>query len=105
MPIAYVADALFMYRYGSHDSISVAYKNDTLERTKQRLRVIEKHRAWLGERAYRERLAVYILRYVSWKTERWQTILYAFRRAGPRATVKDLVAKLFRAMRRDVPRS
>ena len=92
-PIAYVSAALFMYRFGLHDSISLANTTETLEHTKTRLLVLDKHRAWMGEKNYRDRLAVYILRFVLKRPDRLQVIRYSLFRAGILATLKDLWGK------------
>lgn len=98
-PIAYVPAALFMYRFGIHESISLANKSETLEQTMKRLQVIEKHRDWMGERHYRDRLAVYILRFIGSRKNILRIVLYSLRRAGFRATMKDLWSKTLERLR------
>ncbi|MEM7568050.1 MAG: glycosyltransferase family A protein, partial [Pseudomonadota bacterium] len=81
-PLAYVAAPLFTRDYGGHDGITLSARQETPQQLLARARVLEKHRAWLGEWHYRTRLASYLLKYVSRRPAALSYLRFALRRAG-----------------------
>lgn len=94
-PIAYVPEPLVVWRHGGHEGITLAAKAATPQALAARAKVIEKHRAWLGERRYRARLAGHILRYVSRRPSMIRYFVYSCRVAGVGPTMRYLVTRAF----------
>lgn len=101
--LAYVQDALYLRRSGPHASISSSSRRYSPEALLQQAAAARKHRAWLGERYYRERLAARLLSHLSQREAKYRYILYALRHAGLRATTTFLVRKAVRSWRRGRP--
>lgn len=98
--LAYVPDALYQRRCGSHTSISSSSRRYSPEELLHQAAAARKHRAWLGEWHYRERLAARLLSHLSQRHAKHRYILYAVRHAGLRATATFLVRKGIRSSRR-----
>ena len=92
-PLAYVPEALFLRRSG-HASITTKARAQTPEKLYQAAAAIHKHRAWLGERAYRRRLAAALLKYIGIRRKRHRYVVYALRRAGFTAVLEHFATKL-----------
>lgn len=99
-PIRYVAEPLFRYRRGSHDSITTKVRQMQPADMERRLLVTYKHREWLGERLFRRRIAHTILGYLGTRNQPWKLVLMALRKSGPMATATVLSEKLSKFMRR-----
>lgn len=97
--IAYVAEPLFLRRFGEHDSISAKARKMRVEDIPRRAGAIYKHRVWLGEEWFRRRLASIALSYIGRKRGKVKFLLYSVRHAGLAATAWWL---WFKAMRRDM---
>ena len=54
---------------------------------------VEKHTEWLGERDYRLRLAVYLLRFLGRRRSQWPFIWHEIKRAGLVPTLHVLYRK------------
>lgn len=99
-PIAYVEQALFRYRRGSHESITTKVKTEGVDDMERRLVVAYKHRQWMGETLFRRRVARTILSYVGHRRQPWKLVLLALRKSGLRATVGVLAEKFSNFMKR-----
>lgn len=99
-PIAYVDQPLFRYRRGSHESITTKVKTQGAADMERRLVVAYKHRQWMGERQFRQRVAYTILGYVGHRPQPWKLVLLALRKSGVRATVSVLAEKFGNFMKR-----
>ncbi|HVK99621.1 MAG TPA: glycosyltransferase family 2 protein [Dongiaceae bacterium] len=99
-PLHYVAQPLFLYRRGSHESITTKVRKLRPADMRRRLAVSYKHREWLGERMFRRRIAHCILGYLGTRDQPWRLVLMALREGGPRATATVLGEKLKRFMQR-----
>lgn len=99
-PIRYVAEPLFRYRRGSHDSITTKVRKMQPADMERRLLVTYKHREWLGERLFRRRIAHTILGYLGTRNQPWKLVLMALRKSGPMATATVLSEKFSKFMRR-----
>ena len=99
-PIPYVPESLFLYRRGRHASITSNMKSLGPDEMEQRLKVTYKHRAWLGERYFRRRMALTILGYIGNRKQPWRLALLAIRKSGVLATISVLTEKLRNFMKR-----
>lgn len=93
-PIPYVAENLFLYRRGRHASITSGTKAMGPEEIEKRLAVTYKHRAWLGESAFRRRVALTILGYIGHRKQPLRLLLLALRKSGLMATTTVMAEKL-----------
>lgn len=93
--LANIPKDIFNYRRG-HLSISTEVVNITIENTKRRLKAFKKHRKFLGEDAYNERVVNQILSYIGQKKNKISWLRFALKEAGVRATVKAIGASLGR---------
>lgn len=92
--LLYVETPLMLYRRGSHDSVTVKAKKLKIDNLQPRLAAIYKHRAWLGEEAFKRRVAMQTLAYVWDKQEPWLWVKESIRLAGLPSTVNALFQKL-----------
>ena len=90
-----ISKDIFNYRRG-HLSISTEVVNITIENTRRRLKAFKKHRQFLGEDAYNERVVNQILSYIGQKKNKISWIKFAIKEAGTRATAKAIIASLCR---------
>ena len=93
--LLYLKDPLFLYRRGSHDSVTLKAKSLKIEELHPRLASIYKHQAWLGNQAFRLRLANQTLAYIPQKKNRLRWIRESVRLAGWSATVRVLLRKVW----------
>jgi len=89
-----VEQPLYLRRVG-HDRITT----DAMRQTPEELfttaaAATHKHREWLGESAYRRRLAIVLLSFISQRERKLRYILAAIRHSGVRATLRVLASKL-----------
>ena len=94
--IAYVDQALFYYRFGTHEGISSKARKMTVDSYSPRLASIVKHRHWLGEKYYRYRTSRQILIEISKKNRKYSWLMYSLREGGLVATLSaflDMVKK------------
>jgi len=91
--LIYVQEPLFLYRRGAHDSVTLKSKTLQIDELEPRLASIYKHRAWLGERPFRLRVAAQALAYFPQKKNRVLWIKESIRLAGVTATLQVLVRK------------
>lgn len=94
--IAYIDEALFYYRFGSHEGISSKAKKMSVDTYAVRLASIEKHRSWMGERCYRYRMSRQILVEITKKNRKLSWVLYSLRMGGFHATCSAFVDMLKR---------
>ena len=99
MPLAYICDPLFDFRDGDHDRITNKAKHLTVEGLEKRTEVTRKHREWLGERAYRRRIAVAALAFIWSKSDRVGFLAYSLRNAGLGATATYLFGRVMLRVR------
>ena len=92
--IFYSDKELFLYRRGSHESLTTKAKNLSIDESENRLRSCYKHRSWLGERYFKRRAAGQILSYVFHKKQTVSWILKSMKVAGFRATLNVLMRKI-----------
>ncbi|EAR51194.1 glycosyltransferase [Oceanicola granulosus HTCC2516] len=94
-PVAMVPEPLYDRRTG-HDSIT----SSTLERRPADLlreaAALRKHRDWLGERAFRRRMARLLLAHLPQRRRKLPFVAASLRHAGLAATAGELVAKVRR---------
>ena len=98
-PLAYVRLPLLLYRHGDHSSMTQPKRDDTPACLMKRTVILEKHRAWLGERHYRDRLASYLLNAISHRPGKHRFLWQAIRHAGPRASFRYLLRRSLKANR------
>lgn len=91
--LLYVETPLLLYRRGSHDSVTVKAKDLKIGNLTHRLAAIYKHRAWLGDAAFKKRVAMQTLAYVWHKQQPLKWVKESIRLAGCVATVKALFYK------------
>jgi len=92
-PIAYIDRPLYLRRSG-HDRITTAAFHKTPAELLTSAAALRKHRDWLGEDAYRRRLARVLLSFISKRKSKLRYISAAIRHAGPRATLAELRKKV-----------
>lgn len=92
--LLYLKDALFLYRRGSHDSVTLKAKSLKIDELHPRLASVYKHQAWLGDKAFRLRLANQTLAYIPQKKNRLRWIRESVRLAGWSATARVLLRKV-----------
>lgn len=95
--IAYVPEPLFLYRLGSHESITTRARTMTLSDIGVRVEHIHKNRDWLGDADFRILLARKILEYIASKPHKLGFLAYALRHAGLAATARVLLKKALRS--------
>lgn len=88
-----VETPLYIRRTG-HDRITTRVISQTPEELYQTAAATHKHRAWLGEAAYRRRMAVIMLSYISQRRNKLRYLAASLRYGGLRATLSALAAKL-----------
>ena len=86
-PIAYVPRPLFLYRTADH-SMTRSARHETPAQRLRRAAALKKHRAWLGERYYHDRLASTILNSFSMLEKKHRYLYFSIRKAGLRATLR-----------------
>src|SRR5690606_16506796 len=99
-PLRYVARPLFLYRRGSHESITTKVKKLGLADMEKRLGAVRKHRHWLGESNYRLRVAQILLGYIGNRKNPAQFVWAALRQGGAVATGRVLWEKFGNFIRR-----
>jgi hypothetical protein len=104
-PLANVSEPLYRRRYSGHEGITTSARSKTPEELLETAAVLRKHRDWLGEWWYRERLAARLLAYVRHRPAKHRYIIEALRHAGPLATARFLFRQTFRSRRYRTPRS
>ena len=95
-PIAYVPQVLYRYRRGAHLSISSQAKDAGIDALERRTATIRKHREWIGERVFRDRLAETYLAYVGSRRDPWKFLAHSLKNAGLVATVRAVARRLGR---------
>ncbi len=98
--LAYVPQPLFLYRLGSHESITTRARSMTLSDIGVRVEHIHKNRDWLGDGNYRRLLAAKILEYIGGKPNKPAFLAYSLRHAGLGATLQVLLRKALRTPER-----
>ncbi len=88
-----VEEALYFRRVG-HDRITTEVLHQDPQELYRSAAATHKHRAWLGELAYRDRLAALLLSYIAQRKNKLSYIASAIRYAGVRATLRVLMSKL-----------
>lgn len=96
--IVYQTKDLFLYRRGSHHSVTAQAKDMTLDEAVVRLASAYKHRDWLGEKCFQIRAAGQILSYLFHKQDKWHWIKASLRIAGLSATLQVLWRKFFKRL-------
>ena len=91
-PLAFVGRQLYLRRTG-HDRITTAAARQTPAELLATGAAIYKHRAWLGEPAFRRRLAKVLLTFIAQRPAKVRFIAAAIRHAGLRATGLELLKK------------
>jgi len=110
-PIAYAPHILYRYRHGAHRSINSSAKGADIDALERRTATIRKHRGWMGERVFRDRLAEIYLAYIGSRRDPWIFLAHSLKNAGLMATVRAIAKTLIRwfllglraAVRRLVP--
>lgn len=92
--LLYVDEPLFLRRMGSYESITRKAACSSFADIQPRLAAARKHRNWMGEKNFRDRVANMVLAYLSKKPRKCQWVLHSIQQAGVRATVTCMHAKL-----------
>ncbi len=92
-PIAYIDRPLYLRRSG-HDRITTAALRKAPAELLESAAVLYKHRDWLGEGAFRRRLARVLLSFIAQRKRKSRYVATALRHAGPKATFLELLKKL-----------
>ncbi|MBX2846816.1 MAG: glycosyltransferase family 2 protein [Acidiferrobacterales bacterium] len=92
--LLYVDRPLFLYRRGTHESLTTKAKNMSMEDAERRLASVYKHKDWLGSKYFRMRVASQVLSYVFQKKEKTKWIKKSIELAGLRATFLVLSKKM-----------
>jgi glycosyltransferase involved in cell wall biosynthesis len=95
-PIAYVPCILYGYRQGAHQSLSSSLKSADIDALERRTATIRKHREWMGERVFRDRLADIYLAYVGSRRDPWKFLAHSLKNAGLTATMRAIARSLIR---------
>ncbi|WP_127112612.1 glycosyltransferase family 2 protein [Shimia sediminis] len=85
-PIAFVDQPLYIRQTG-HDRITTLARDKTPEELLTRAAAVVKHRAWLGEEAYRQRIAGNLLAFITHRSGKMRYLQASLKHAGLRATV------------------
>ena len=103
--ISYAPAALVLYRepHGG-DSLSDKVRELDPSGIEKQFKILEKHRALLGEKAYRHRLAAASLAHIRQRRNRMQLIGYAVRQAGLTAILGYLWSRICARLRYVVAR-
>ncbi len=91
--LLYVQEPLLLYRRGNHDSVTLAAKKLEIADLPPRLSATYKHRTWMGELAFRQRIARQTLAYVWHKKHPLKWVRESIRLAGWSATCNALWSK------------
>lgn len=94
-PLAFVDRALYLRQTG-HERVTTTALDKTPSQLLERAAAVTKHRAWLGEDAYRQRIAANLLAFISQRQDKARYILAALRHAGLRATLTYALKKKFK---------
>jgi len=89
-----IKEALFLYRKGTPDGITSKAKNMRVEHAETRLGSAVKHRAWLGEKYYKQRVADQLLSFIPKKRNKFAWLSKSIQMAGWVATFNALRKKL-----------
>ena len=98
-PLAYAAADLFDKGDDGGPSITSASAAADVAALDRRAAAFDKHRDWLGERRYRERLAETLLAYIGRRRNKAETLAHALRRAGPVAVARYFIGKALKSDR------
>ncbi|WP_241523917.1 glycosyltransferase family 2 protein [Oceaniglobus indicus] len=93
--LAHIERPLYFRRTG-HARITTEAIRQSPEELLQAAAVAHKHRAWLGERAFRRRIANTLLMFIARRQGRLRYVMASLRHAGLRATVSELAGKFRR---------
>ena len=91
--LAILEQPLYRRRVG-HASISTQVRDQSPAQVYETAAAAHKHRAWLGERAYRMRLARTLLSFISQRRGKLRYVAASLRHAGARATAMELLGRL-----------
>lgn len=89
-----IKEPLFLYRRGTPDGITSKAKNMRVEQAETRLGSAKKHRAWLGEKHYNQRVADQLLSFLPKKQNKLAWLSKSIQMAGWVATFNALLKKL-----------
>lgn len=92
--LLYEKQELFLYRKGNHEGITTKAKKLKIEQIYPRLKSAYKHRVWMGEKAFKRRIAEQVLLYILDKNQRYKWILKSIELAGINATLLVLFVKI-----------
>jgi len=98
--LAYVAEPLYLRRYGEHEGLTRQTRSEPVEQLLRKADAARKHRAWLGEWGFRNAVARALLRQFSRRPDRFHQLVQALRHAGPTATFATLAVMYRRSGRR-----
>jgi glycosyltransferase involved in cell wall biosynthesis len=93
--LAHIEKPLYFRRTG-HARITTEAIDQTPEELLVTAAAAHKHRAWLGERAYKRRIANTLLTFIAQRQGKLRYILASLRHAGIRATALELAGKFRR---------
>lgn len=94
--VIYLADALYLYRRGSHEGLTTKAKAMSIDEAEHRLASSFKHQEWLGQWHFRVRAAGQLLSYVFYKRDKLKWVMKSIQIAGPVATTFVLARKVLK---------
>ncbi|WP_111977430.1 glycosyltransferase family 2 protein [Algibacillus agarilyticus] len=92
--VLFDATPLFLYRIGSHEGITTKAKRLKVEDVYPRLKSAYKHRKWMGEKAFKQRVSAQILSFIFQKKNKIKWVLTSISIAGVNSTLIVLVNKI-----------
>jgi glycosyltransferase involved in cell wall biosynthesis len=95
-PLGMVQAPLYTRRTG-HDRITTATPDVTPDDLLEQAAALHKHRDWLGETAFRRRMARLLLAHLPQRRAKARFIAAALRHAGVRATLTEIASKVRRS--------
>lgn len=97
-----IRKAVFYYRMGTPDGITSKVRKMTVHNIDSRLKAAQKHREWLGEKYYKERVAEQVLSFLPSKKNKLSWIMKSVSLIGTIATLSTLLDKTIRKKRTDL---
>jgi glycosyltransferase involved in cell wall biosynthesis len=94
--IAYIAEVLYRVNDGGHHRMTTASRNLVPQGLEKRMRVIYKHREFLGDRWFRIHAARVVLSHFLYRKRKLAQVAYAVRRFGVMPVISVLADKVAR---------
>tara|TARA_R110001583_G_scaffold73469_1_gene204400 strand:+ start:220 stop:1128 length:909 start_codon:yes stop_codon:yes gene_type:complete len=95
-----IRQALFLYRLQTPDGITAKAKKMAVADVEPRLQSAFKHRAWLGEKYYKQRLVKQILSFFLYKKNKMGWISKSIAYVGFVNTIKELINQIYSKLKK-----